>query len=282
MIRKFLPLVFILFCIFSVSISSISCVAASENSINLLDMQPSGVDLGAYDVKLSYKNYTLYSSGAYRAIEIVFDNNFVSENYPIAEGAEEAPDILSEFAPLIKSLGYIVTIDKENNTIIGERSFDDLTELYIAMGMDGYDSNSNNYITQKSFFFTDTFIKQPSPFTDIETTEGAFKNILNAFYALGVKREAVLLNYTYGTPYTIIKSDADQITYSAAKNIYLHSYDMNLDMSAKKINLVQHSPNSVGWYTLAIMISLVVISVPVSIFIIKHKKKNKETGYGVQ
>jgi hypothetical protein len=181
------------------------------------------------------------------------------------------------------SLGYVSTVDKENNKIIGERKFADITELYIAMGIDGYDTNSSNYVTQKSFFFNDTFIKRPSPFTGIEQSEGAFKDILDAFYNLGIKREAVLLNYVYGTPYTIIKSDADHINYSAAQNIYLHSYDMNLDMSDKKMNLVQHSPNSVGWYSLGIMIALAVISIPLGVLIIKHKKKkNKETDYDIQ
>lgn len=279
MIKKIIPLLIMLLCLGFVGISKIPAIADTEKSYNMLEQLQPGVDLGDFDVELGYKNYTLNTSGAFRAVEITFDKAFIDNNYPEV-ATDENSDILTRFAPFIQAMGYNVTIDTPNNKIIGERKFETLTELIIAMGGDGYDSNKTNDITQKGFFFNDTFSKQNSPFTGIEESEGELKQILDEFYSLGIEREAIILNYTYGTPYKIIKSDADHIVYSASESIYLHSFDMNMDMSGRKINFVRHAPNSAGWYSLAIMIALVVISIPMTILIIRHKKKKKETYYG--
>lgn len=273
--KKVFIILFIL--IFVLALGASSFVAAAEEN---LDEMPLGEDLGDFDVKIGYKNYTLYSSGAYRAIEITFDKSFIEEKYPKIGESERDYSFLDSFSADLTSLGYEIRLDQENNKIIGERTFESLTDLYIAMGIDGYETDNTKYETQKSFLYVDTFIKQNSPFVGIEEAESGFKNILEAIYKLDIKRGAVLLNYTYGTPYKIIKSDADNQFYLSAENIYLHSYDMNLDMTGRKINLVQHSPNAIGWYSIAIIIALVVISVPLSVLIIKHKKKNKETYYG--
>ncbi|NLL56159.1 MAG: hypothetical protein GX242_02985 [Clostridiales bacterium] len=273
--KKIIPVIVALVCLLAIVAVPVSCISAQASEQNSV---PQGAELDDFDVKLSYKNYILYSSGAYRAIEIVFDENFAKENLP-AVTENENPEFLTVFTPYLNSLGYAVKIDKNKYSIIGERKYDDLATLYIDMGIDGYKISKNDYITQKSFFFTDTFIKQSSPFTGVEESQGALKKIINEFYELGVQRETILLNYTYGTPYSIINSDADRINFSAGQNIYLHSYDMNMDMANKQINLVQHLPNSANWYALAILISIAVISAPV-IFYVKHNKKKKENTYG--
>lgn len=275
--KKFLPLLLTVFFIICLSVSPFTAYADNVNDAKLWIEVPKGADLGDFDVKLSYKNYTLYSSGAYRAFEISFDRYFVADNLTVVDDGETVDGyFLTPLAELIADMGYAVTVDRTNYNIIGEASFDTLTDLYIALGADGYDSNKTNNVTQSSFFYKDTFIKQPSPFTGIEESDEKIKDIIDGFYALGIKREGILLNYTYGTPYTIISSDADTTTYSPSENIYLHSFDMTMDMSDKKFTIKQHSPNPIGWYSMAVGIAIVVISVPFTIAIIKCKKKKRE------
>lgn len=275
--KKFVPIALLLIVALTcVKVSTAPASAAGESFPDLVG-ESNGADLKYFDVKLTYRNYILSSSGAYRAIEIAFDRNFAA-TLPQAEG-DATPDYLAVFGPYLQNLGYNEKVDKVNYTIKGERKFDTLTDMYIALGLDGYEPDKSDLPTQKSFYFIDTFNKQNSPFAGIEEEDNVLNAILKEFYNLGITRERILLNYTYGTPYKIIKTDADQTTYSASESLYLHSYDMNMDMSGRQIYLVQHTPNPVGWYTTAIIIAVVVISIPVAIFLI-NKRKHKEVYHG--
>lgn len=275
--KKLILVFLIVFFMISLNVSALSAYAEDEHGT--VD-EITGEDLGDFDVKLSYYNEILYSSGAYRAFEIIFDKYFVENNLTV-DGSKI--DFLTPIAESIAKLGYTVTVNITNNSLVGEASFDSLTDLYIVLGVTGYESNENNYVTQSSFLYTDTFIKQNSPFNGIEESDSTLKDVIDYFYTLGVERNHILLNYTYGTPYKIINTNADEITYSVANRLYLHSFDMTLDTVGREITLVQHSPNVIGWYSLAIIIALFVISVPLTVLFIKHdKNKGGFTNNGEQ
>jgi hypothetical protein len=272
--KKLLPVLFVIFLVLSLSVSNVSAYADELTPDYVIEDSIYGVDLGDFEVELRYDNYILNSSGLYRAFEITFDKEFVDNNNL------SDTEFLMPIAVIISSMGYVTTIDNENYMIVGEMEFDSLTDLYIAQGIDGYSVDSSSYVTQTSFFYTDTFIKTTSLYDGIEESDGVLNQIITQFYELGVSREAILLNYTYGTPYKIISTDADKQTYSITDKIYLHSFDMTMDTSDREINMVQHSPNQVGWYSLGAMIAVVVISVPLTIVIIKRKKKKGEANNG--
>lgn len=250
-------------------------VAFAAEEVPVITEEMQGVDLGHYDVKLSYCNFILNTSGAYRAFEIIFDKNFIEEKL---FSDDELFEFLNPLSELIKSMGYAPIVNTKSNSIKGELVFETLTDLYIAMEIDGYDNTKSNIVTQTSFLYKDIFIKQDSPFKNIEEREGALKDILSYFYASGIARDTILLNYIYGTPYKIVSSDADKVTYSVNHRIYLHSFDMNMDMTTvRKINLKQHIPNTAGWYGMAAIIALLVISVPLTITLLRYKNRKRAT-----
>ena len=125
----------------------------------------------------------------------------------------------------------------------------------------------------KEMTYTSTF---QTVFVGIKT-EGRFVNrIYNACVAAGISDEKMILSYVYGTPYSekMIKSSADKVTYSATERMYYHQFDMSVSESEKYITINQRVPNSAGWYLIAVIIGLVVLAVPLTVLIVKKKRRD--------
>lgn len=251
-----------------------------------------GYSLDGYLAEIGYASYSLSGGGVRRCVIVTFDRSFYFDGEDLTGFAELpsfADDLLNYGKPLLiqslkaylEQIGYTVEHDAHGR-VIGSMDYDSVTDLYIAYGIDGYEnesSSSSEYDEKKSFFFVDSTSTQTSMFSDIETNENSiFYQLLSFLYTQGITRNEVSLIYQYGTPYKIVKSNADESFYDAASGIYIHNFYMNLDSAGSKIVLSQHSPNALGWYILAVGIAFLVAFVFVIKAIMSGKKQ--KTVYG--
>ncbi|MFA6867239.1 MAG: hypothetical protein WCR54_06950 [Clostridia bacterium] len=271
-LKKFMPVLIILVAIITTVAISPVCAFADTNDITADEI--TGIDLGDYNVELTYKRYILQTSGIEMAFEVVFDRNYVATNFG-ASGQNQIQDVLTEISLIVKNLGYIITLDTENNSFVGSMSFDSITDYYIAIDEDGYGTYQDTSNTKKSFLYVQSDSSTKTVFDGIEESEGLLQNFLQNFYNLGIDRENILLSYEYGTPYKIISTDADSKTYLVGKHIYVHKFDMNMDNSDREIHLSQKSPNIVGWYLTALGIALVIAGMVTLVYIVRKKRKEK-------
>ena len=236
-----------------------------------------GYDLsGDYQVSIAYHSYNTKYAGPYYAFVITFDQALLME---IIDEADDLlnlqPEIFTYIGSLFRYNGYTVSKDNKGR-LIAYLSFDSLTDYYIASGRDGYEVNQSSGDKRKSFLFIDYYTQMQTVFSRIEEEGNILNAILQSLYGVGAERDRILLTYTYGTPYKMISSEADNIVYNTNRQLYLHSFNMTMATSDRTIHLRQHSPNSVGWYSLAIIIAIPVIAFPLAIAVIRHRKNKEE------
>lgn len=247
---------------------------ASADTSGLSADEITGIKLNGYNVNLTYKYYVLDYSGLELSIGVVFDREYVTANYG-GEGQETIQGVLTELSLLIKNMGYTISIDTANNAMTGTMSFDTLTDYDIATGSDSYEVYSGNPDKKTTFYYVESTTTTKTVFNGIEESEGLLQNFLQNFYNLGITRDKILLSYEYGTPYKIITSDADNVTFSVGKKIYVHEFNMNLDNSSREIHFYQKSPNAVGWYLTALFVALLITGAIVAVYFVNKKKHRR-------
>lgn len=258
-------------CVAILLLGLIACVPNENGSVAFAEEG----EAKTYKAYFSYNNIMQSGSGVFRSFELSIDKDYFT--------SLKVADVDLFYATLknmYSSSGYNISISESGEYFAAYINFDSLTDMYIAYGIDGYEKNDNSGVsTDKSFFYVDTTVKQQTVFGLID--EGS--NLLSAtvlwLNTLGVSNDEMLFQYLYATPYKIINSDADVIQYDDSTRLYYHTFDMEYAERNKEITMYQHSPNSAGWYTIAIAIGLVVLIVPLTLCII-HRKKAKEGGYG--
>lgn len=234
-----------------------------------------GYDLDGYYVSFSYHNYTLRNSGVYFAFVITLDKDFhhkisLSDNNVIYDCA-----LLKQIEILFKVMGYTVVCDDFNGQLYAYLSYDTMTDYYIANGLDGYETSDSDATEDKGFLFTDYYTESKTVFSLIGSGDNVIDACLELFKEAGAPEDKIALRYVYGTPYKIVTSDADSVTYNTQRNLYLHSFNLTIADKDRVIHLKQHAPNSVGWYVLAVIIAIPAIAVPLTIMILKRKKKQE-------
>lgn len=269
-------MVFIIAFIASISVFPIAASAECTDQITAGDRGTlraiSGYTLkDDYVIEISYLNYTLYSSGVYRAFIITFDRDYCNLHEREDDEIFDSNALLSVFELLFSSRGYTLEKDLENARFTASIKYDSFTDLYIGNGIDGYENDPSSGGEKKGFLYNEYTNTQKTEFSYIETPDNLFNGMLQLCYQLDISKENILLNYTYGTPYKIIKTDADETKYLSGQKIYTHSYDMTMDNYDREITLTQVTPNTSGWYTLAIGIALIVLILPLTFVIIRKK-----------
>lgn len=221
------------------------------------------------DVQISYHYYNEYMAGVYFAYEVKFDKDFY------AAVADKKALIASVKDTFVKN-GFSIDEDVDNGKMTAYLSYPSLTDYYISQGEDGYETGEAQKPSKKTLFYSDYTSTFQTVFVGIKT-EGRFVNrIYNACVAAGIPDEKMTLSYVYGTPYSeqMITSSADKVTYSATERMYYHQFDMSVSENAKYITINQHVPNSAGWYLIAVIIGLVVLAVPLTVLIVKKKRRD--------
>lgn len=259
-----------------------SCAACVHTDVAYADgeiiddgpVTPIGFDLAdGKQALVEYRRYTLPISGVYFEFDVTFDDEFFREIGEVRDSVFYPSSILEDLADKFASAGYDVATDPLGK-VVAKRKYDSLTDYYIAIGIDGFETNENNATKDSGVYFTTYTTTTQTPFCSVDT-EGSFLNgIYSMLVGAGVTREGISLKYHYGTPYKIISSDADVKEYDKTNGVYVHTFVMDCDTAGREITLVQKSPNTVGWYATAVIIALPIIVVPLVITILK-KKKNK-------
>ena len=245
---------------------SISLACAQEESDVLIEY-----DLDGYKVKLTYDYVVEFGSGVYFAYEVTFD----SEYYATIVDKE---GLFEKLTYTFDVGGFNVESDVPHGKMIASVAYESMTDYYVANGIDGYEVSEEEENVKKGFFYNEYTSTFTTLFTNLKT-EGRYVNRLYTIcQELGLQDQDILLEYVYGTPYDskLITSTADSVTYSASSRIYRHSFLMTVDEMNKEISIFQRSPNSTGWYLIAVAIGLVVISVPLTICIIKRKERTHD------
>ncbi len=242
------------------------------------ELKDIGYDLRGYDAEIGYYSQTLSNSGIYIAFEVTLDKDFLARAGAVEDCVYRYPQMFGELEKAFTAMGYTIDCDKNNGQLLASMTFESTTDYYIATGRNGYESNESSANVKKGFFYNDYYSSTVTAFSSVEN-EG---NLLNLIYekclALGAEKEKIKLSYFYGTPYKIISTDADQVTYNRNKKLYVHRFDMTPSTKDREIHFTQHSPNSWAFYLIAVIVAVPVIAAPLAIAITKRKKKEGTNG----
>lgn len=230
-------------------------------------------------VEFCYSSYSLGNGSVYRGITVTFDIRFINdinEAHSNSNSNISVKELLEYIKVELDSIGYVSSIDMSGK-VSSSVKFDSVTDLYIAYGITGYENDSgSDYETKKGFFFNDITVTQDSVFSDIETNESSIFNVLYSLVLdCGVSRDEVSLVYQYGTPYQIVKTNAGKTFYDSESRTYFHEFRMNVDTATEKIVLTQHSPNSLGWYLVAIAVAAFIAAIAIFRAYARSKRMNK-------
>ena len=233
---------------------------------------PVGEDLGEWQAAVEYHAYTLSGNGLYYAFVVTFDNDFFLSSGTTENNVFAPSSAFNDLAALFTKAGYVVTKDgKTDGKLKASITYEDTVDYYIDNGMTGYDVNVRSGEETKTFFFTDYTRRSATPFSSI-TREGSLLNrVLAVLTTAGAQEDGIRLTYVYGTPYKIVRTDADRVRYAESSSLYLHSFDMTVESSDRTMTISQRSPNPTGWYVVAIFVGAIVIAVPLTILIIRKK-----------
>lgn len=268
--KKTSSILIVLLALLFISVSGIGLtfIEDSDFEANADKTGMAGYDLGEYSVKINYCYFVEYISGIYFAYEVIFDREFYS-------GVEDKSALMNAVKDTFVKNNYKVKVDNQNGKMTAYLEFDSITDYYVAAGVDGYDKNEKKEPIKSTLFYQDYVTESYTVFADIKK-EGRFINkIYTACSSFGIADDKILMNYIYGTPYDekMITSTADSVTYSSSNRLNYHIFEITMSDIDRKISIYQHVPNSKGWYLLAIIIGVVVLSVPLTILIVKKKKE---------
>lgn len=275
--KLFVIILFVATVIATLTFSPLSALAGDAAVVtegdrrNLLSNTGYQLEEGYY-VEIAYDNYTLYSSGLYQAFTVTFDSAFWEGYSSDENGINYRNNILEAFNLLFTGRGFQTEVDRENARFIAFVKYDSYTDYYIDADINGYKTSEDNSVKNKGFLFTESEQKTTTPFVNIEKEGYLLNAILQICYQAGIERDNVALTYIYGTPYKIINTDSDDVNYASGQKIYLHTFNMNMDSYDREITLTQKSPNTTGWYILAVIIGLVFLAIPLIITFTKRKK----------
>lgn len=182
--------------------------------------------------------------------------------------------ILVPLQLMFKDLNYSVTKSAESpNKLIASRDFSGLTEYYQFYGITGDETEESSAEVISGFWFNKIKSTMQTVFADLndeEFVEPFYKKYFIGYDINALKN--VEFFYNYGTKYaTVYGEDADFKTEN--NGVYLYSWRLTYDNLDRQITLVQISPNSTVWYTVAIVGSLVLIALLVIISKILIKRK---------
>ncbi|MBR1746789.1 MAG: hypothetical protein IJ735_01095 [Clostridia bacterium] len=234
---------------------------------------PIGVDLDEFDAAIEYHSYTLSGNGLYYRFSVTVDDDLFLSSGSLDNQVFSPSPVFDELKELLTRYGYSVVSDgKQNGKFVASFEYEDTVDYYIANGITGYEPNVRSGKEEEGFLFTDYTRVMTTPFVSIETEGSLLNEIWKKVLSLGAAEDKVLLIYVYGTPYQIVKTDADRVEYKESSSIYLHSFDMTYGTASREIEIRQHAPNPTGWYVIAFLCALPIIAAPLSIMIYKRRK----------
>lgn len=255
---------------FSVGAVLTPALAETQSDDNEVDFSVQGYDLGEYDAKIVY-NYTIeFANGISFGYDVVFNKEFYNRL-----STEESRYSLNLLGETFYNNGFTLDMDYTYGKMSAKKSFDTVEDYYAASGVTGYEKQVSTAKKTKGFFFNVYESTNTTVFAGIYKGDQRFVGrIFSNLRNMGIQENKILLEYVYGTPYgeDYLSTDADSVTYSYADKIYYHSYKMNVSDYERTVTITQKAPNQYVWYLLAIVAGILVISIPVSVKIVKQRR----------
>lgn len=237
------------------------------------DLFPTGIDLGEYDASIEYHKYTLSGNGYYFSFRVTFDDELFRMSGSVDETMVFHPsEVFDEWIVLFKKNGFTVSSNgKQDGKFVAAKKYASSTDLYIENGYTGYDDPDAGGKKRKGFLFTESERETENPFVNIEKEGTYIYNLFDRLTYVGADENRIKLVYVYGTPYQIVKTNADRVEYQESSSLYLHIFETTKESVDKKIVIKQRSPNPTGWYVIAFLCAAVITAIPLAIMI-KRKK----------
>ena len=221
-----------------------------------------------YQVKIVYSQILGFGNGIKFSYEVVFDDDFYM-------ATEDKKGLINSVKETFVNNGFKVETDEVNGKMKAERSFDTLTDYYIAMGEDGYSENKKSVPDKKTFFYSYYSSTSKTVFADLKTEGRYVYRIYKACSEAGLEDDKMTLYYVYGTPYgeEAITSTANSVRYASSERIHYHTFVFAVEERDNTVTIYQKSPNVWAWYLMAIVAAVVVAAIPLAIVITKRRKE---------
>ena len=160
---------------------------------------------------------------------------------------------------------------KDNYIDVTIALYEDITELYIANGITGYDENEPMEV-EWGFLFNYYPSTAKTVFANINGTiiDRARGELIDG---ADIDAEDITFIYNYGTKYNAdtVSSNADKIYYSSSLEMYIHEFVMDdTTRVTREITLRQRAQNNVTWYMMVIVPSLLLTGIAI---VVASKRK---------
>lgn len=265
--KHFIRVIIVLLMLFVVISMNACAYSAPDNN----DASVANNETDGYLAKISYHNYTLYGTGHYVAFSLTYDHTYYQKK------KSSLNELLNNLKDSFQKSGYSVSVDTYSGILTAELNFETTEDYYKATGYDGFAiSEKNSTNVKRSAFYTTSVYTMKTVFVDIDKDYKFVGRLLSeGCTKAGVSNENVRLVYIYGTPYSekTITSDCDKVVFDAERKIYLHQFIMTVDNCDRTITLTQRTQNRTTWYALSIVAGIVITAVPLTIYIVKKKRK---------
>ncbi|MDR0696583.1 MAG: hypothetical protein LBF68_03440 [Christensenellaceae bacterium] len=247
------------------------------SQINLLASAEESVDSDSKNIKITFGQY-LYANGALEYL-LTYDFDLLgAEDSQNNELAKSLSDTILVINDLYSGNGFstLITLYSVNITLL---KYDNYTDYYIANGITGYDDTSSNNNVKTEFFYKSYYSNIKNPFVE-EDPNALFNKALQQIMLIdGIDLSNIEYYFIYGTKYapSYISLTADNptsidVTYDINNDIYVHTVKFK-ENHLDDITLVNKVPNTLGWYSVVLIIAGVLITAMV-IFVRLRNKKN--------
>lgn len=254
--------------VLAVTMTGCTYTASSETDE---DSKKNGTKLEGGYAMISFYSYVEYVTGYYFAYKLTYDYDYYQKKKSTLNA------LLDELGESFKNNGYDVTVNNFSGEMIASLSFKRTEDYLKYTDYDGFAPQDSSYDSiEKKVFYIDRTSKSKTLFADIEKEYKFIGRIYSVgCVKAGIDKDNVLLQYVYGTPYKekFLRSNADYVVYSAENNLYLHVFKMTMDTHDKEVILINHVPNTKVWYAISIAAGVVFFAIPLTIYLIKRKKK---------
>ncbi|MBQ2714070.1 MAG: hypothetical protein IJF76_00365 [Clostridia bacterium] len=216
-------------------------------------------------VNVSYERKFTKDATVVDRISISLDDELLLE---YGYSVEYAKEVISEY---MANTGF-VDVTEENSVVVEyERVYETLEEFYSAVGSGAEVEEEKEFV---DFFIDDSEGESGTPFRsfiingNVEYVwENCFPNIDEA------RLDQISYEYSYSTPYKSIESNADFVHISE-EGLYTHEWKFNpLQAKEGRLRIRQVLPNSTGWYSVIIILAVLIVAAG---FMITDKMKEKE------
>jgi hypothetical protein len=220
-----------------------------------------------FSAEITFNNLYLPDGSILRKIQVYVNKSALLSGLTglAREGRAASVDaVLAAINGELQEKNYLSSYNREENLIdVPLQEYESITDMYIALGYTGYETQSKSKLIWG--LWTNTYVSsQKTVFQDIsDTVIEIIATELVHIEGLNAKDIAYIYNLGVDSGENLICSDADSIYYYKDMDVYIHKFIMSEDTLDRTITLYQKSPNYVTYYLMIIAI----VALPAGVFI---------------